>query len=412
MDTINSKKNIIWNMIGTTFNAFNSLFFMMIVTRVNGLKDSGIFTLAFSLACLFCVIGGYEGRVFQVTDVKGEYSDLEYIIHRVITSAVMMLLVISYCIFMKYDTYKTWITILLCFMKCLEYVSDVFYGIFQKNDSLYLVGQSYFFKSLFSLILFISVDLITHNLLLSCISLDVVWILLLILFDLKKLKLHIKESHTFDIKNIILLFKTGFFSFTILFLSIYLVNAQKYALDGLVSEDLQAIFGIILMPATIISLAVQYLLQPILNSMARFYDQGMKREFNGLVLKATLLIFVFGIVCLIGAFLLGVPILSLLYGIDISSYKTLLMLIIAGGILYSFSTLLSAALTTIRYTFIQFIVFSITSIFTFFFSRILIQSLSIYGASLAYLVTMIFQFSLYIGIYLIILRRVHFKESL
>ena len=166
------------------------------------------------------------------------------------------------------------------------------------------------------------------------------------------------------------------------------------------------------MPATIISLAVQYLLQPILNSMANFYAQGMKKEFNGLVLKAILLIFVFGIVCLIGAFLLGVPILSLLYGIDISSYKTLLMLIIAGGVLYSFSTLLSAALTTIRYTFIQFIVFSITSIFTFFFSRLLIQSLSIYGASLAYLVTMIFQFSLYIGIYLIILKRVHFKESL
>ena len=106
MNTINSKKNIIWNMIGTTFNAFNSLFFMMIVTRVNGLKDSGIFTLAFSLACLFCIIGGYEGRVFQVTDVKGEYSDLEYIIHRIVTSTIMMLLVISYCIFMKYDTYK------------------------------------------------------------------------------------------------------------------------------------------------------------------------------------------------------------------------------------------------------------------------------------------------------------------
>ena len=54
------------------------------------------------------------------------------------------------------------------------------------------------------------------------------------------------------------------------------------------------------------------------------------------------------------------------------------MLIIAGGVLYSFSTLLSAALTTIRYTFIQFIVFSITSIFTFFFSRLLIPVFFVY----------------------------------
>ena len=47
MDTSISKKNVIWNMIGTTFNAFNSLFFMMVVTRINGLANSGVFTLAF-----------------------------------------------------------------------------------------------------------------------------------------------------------------------------------------------------------------------------------------------------------------------------------------------------------------------------------------------------------------------------
>ena len=75
----NTKKNVIWNMIGTTANAFNSLFFMIIVTRINGLKDSGVFTLAFSLACLFCFIGNYEGRVFQVTDVKQDFSNKEYI---------------------------------------------------------------------------------------------------------------------------------------------------------------------------------------------------------------------------------------------------------------------------------------------------------------------------------------------
>ena len=81
MDTTISKKNVIWNMIGTTFNAFNSLFFMMVVTRINGLANSGVFTLAFSLACLLCLIGGYEGRDYQVTDVKNEYSDIEYIVH-------------------------------------------------------------------------------------------------------------------------------------------------------------------------------------------------------------------------------------------------------------------------------------------------------------------------------------------
>ncbi len=42
------RKNFIWNTLGTGFNAFNSLFFMIIATRVNGVSQAGIFSIAFS----------------------------------------------------------------------------------------------------------------------------------------------------------------------------------------------------------------------------------------------------------------------------------------------------------------------------------------------------------------------------
>ena len=85
-------------------------------------------------------------------------------------------------------------------------------------------------------------------------------------------------------KNILLLFKSGFFAFSILFLSMYLINAPKYALDGRVSEDLQAIFGIILMPATVISLCAQYLLQPFLAKMSASYKNGNRNMFKKIVI--------------------------------------------------------------------------------------------------------------------------------
>ena len=34
------KKNFIWNTLGTGFNAFNSLFFMIAVTRINGVDNA------------------------------------------------------------------------------------------------------------------------------------------------------------------------------------------------------------------------------------------------------------------------------------------------------------------------------------------------------------------------------------
>ena len=73
------RKNTIWNMIGTGVNAFNSLFLMIIVTRINGVSLAGMFTFAFSTATLFNVIGVYAGRVYQVTD-KDKFNDKEYFV--------------------------------------------------------------------------------------------------------------------------------------------------------------------------------------------------------------------------------------------------------------------------------------------------------------------------------------------
>ena len=48
----NFKKNAIWNTIGITINSFNSLFFLIIINRINGVDIAGIFSFAFSVACL------------------------------------------------------------------------------------------------------------------------------------------------------------------------------------------------------------------------------------------------------------------------------------------------------------------------------------------------------------------------
>ena len=85
MEKTLDKKNVIWNMIGATANAFNSLLFAVIVIRINGASEAGIFTIAFALANWFYVIGVYSGRVFQVTDRTNQNSDTDYIYNRIIT---------------------------------------------------------------------------------------------------------------------------------------------------------------------------------------------------------------------------------------------------------------------------------------------------------------------------------------
>ena len=45
----NLKKNFIWNIIGLTLYGIVSLFLMIIVKHINGLKISGIFSYAYSI---------------------------------------------------------------------------------------------------------------------------------------------------------------------------------------------------------------------------------------------------------------------------------------------------------------------------------------------------------------------------
>lgn len=404
------RKNFIWNIIGTSFNAFNSLFFMIIVTRINGMTESGIFTLAFSLACLLCIIGGYEGRVFQVTDINKEFNDKEYIVHRLITTLLMMTIAFLYTLVKSYDIEKMVITLLLCGMKALEVIADVFYGIVQKNNALYKVGYSLAAKSILSVLFFFIIELFTQNLIYACVSLVLVWSIILLFYDIPQASTFINRKDHIKLDKIILIFRSGFFAFSILFLSMYLINAPRYALDGRVSESLQAIFGIILMPATVISLCAQYLLQPFLGKLSESYKNNNKIAFKKIINFIFIIIFIIGILAVLFCCFLGIPILNMIYGVSLDDYVIHLIIIIIGAICYALGTLLSTALTTIRKTFVQFIIYIITSCFGFLISIFLINDYGLYGATLAYLFIMILQFALYFIFYKIIISKIEFNN--
>ena len=292
---INFKKNFVWNILGTGFNAFNSLFLMIIVTRINGLDQAGIFTIAFSTACILYVIGTFAGRVFQVTEKDSSISDKDFIINRILSVTLMMLSTIIFVKIRRYDEFKANIFILLSMYKGLEAFSDVLYGIMQKRNMLYKAGQSYFIKSLITIIVFCIVDLIFKDLIISCISIIIVWLLVVLIFDFFTIKELINIGEKTNWKNSIKLFKTGFYIFSITFLGLYVMNAPKYAIDSFLENSYQTIFGIIVMPATVIGLFGQFLIHPYLNEFVKLNNCKDYNSLKKLEWKLVKYIILFGI---------------------------------------------------------------------------------------------------------------------
>ena len=62
-----------------------------------------------------------------------------------------------------YSVNKALVILLLCIVKCIEAISDVYYGILQKTQDYNIAGKSMTYKSLISILGFIVIDLFTKK---------------------------------------------------------------------------------------------------------------------------------------------------------------------------------------------------------------------------------------------------------
>ncbi len=406
----NIRKNFLWNAVGSTLNASTSLFFLIIVTRLNGINNAGIFTFAFSTACLLQVIALYYGRAYQVTERNDKISDSDYIYSRYFSCLLMLVVSLAFVFIRGYKLYKIIIILLLTIYKLVEAFSEVVYAIIQKNNDLYKVGISLFFKGLVGLIIFFIVDALTKNLLFSIISLILTNVIILLLYDIRNLRQYNYVKTKFNFSKIKLIFTSGFFTFLFTILTQYVINASKYAIDSNMTDNYQTIFGIILMPATLITLCGQFLVHPFLVMFSDDLKENKIKDFSKLVVKIMFYVLLFGLLADIIAYFIGIPFLELVYNIKLDKYLHALIIIISGATLFGMSYILSNALISMRKTFIQSVIFIIASIFTLFASNKLVVLSGVNGASISYFLTMLLILIMYIIVFVIEIKKL--KKSI
>ena len=389
------KKNFIWNMLGSVTFGFSSLIFMIIVTRINGVNDAGVYTYAFAIACVLAAIGSYCGKTYQVTETDSEISDYDYIYNRTTTFILMQLVGIIICLLNNYDLNKSLIIILLTFYRGIDTLTEASHAITQRNGDLYKTGISMFVKTIVLVFAFLTIDIITKNLLLSCIGLCIINSIFYYIVDYTIAKKYITKQK-YNNKNNIKLLKKGFLLFLYSFLSVYIINSPKYALERFGTEELQAIFGIIVMPASFLSLISVYIVQPFLNKITTNIKEKKYKQLIKLIVKICVAILLFGTFVIGIAYIAGIPVLELVYGIKLNNQILNLLIILVGSILYSFAIIMSAVIIALRSIKEQLIIFIINAIAAYFITDLLVADSLVFGASISYLLIMLLQFILYI----------------
>ena len=388
----------IFNSLGGLLNAFQSVFVLMVLSRVMPtLEEAGVFTFAYSVANLMLDIGRYGMRNYQVTDVKEKYAYSTYFKSRIWTTAAMMAVSVVYVAVRNgiegYTVEKVWIIIFMCLFKAVDSLEDVYLGRYQQVGRLDIAGKCLTVHMLLVILSYVlclvaGADLLTSTIVTTFVSALVTLVLILPTRKMadpdwkSNAKLRSKES------SWPLLWECTGLAIA-LFLSFYQVNCPKYAIDSVMTDVDQANFGFISMPVFFASLICQFLYLPMLTGLAAKFQMNDYEGLKKMIVKVSVLITGACIFIIIGAVIAGIPVLSILYSTDLKPFTIEFYMLMVGSGFMAFATFLGSVLTTIRKQHHMLIGYVVTTIPEFIAVDRFVGEWGLNGASLVFTLTML-----------------------
>lgn len=348
-------------------NSFQAVVILLVISRIDNITDAGTFVIAYAVANLLIMIGKYGIRQYQVSDVRGQFSFHEYLTLRIITTILMIAAAFIYILFLymngSYDINKSAAVLLICGLKAVDAFEDVFHGMFQQHGRLDIAGKILTLRLFLYIIEYMLVYYFTHDLILTSAVCLITTLLLSIFLNGSVMKVFRQED--VSVSETSAHPQAGFFHLTFshlkelamdcfplfisTFLMAYVANAPKYSIDIVLSSHDQAQFNYIFMPVFVISLLSTFIYQPMINRLAVIWHENKLSQFWHLILRQTIIIGVLTLLAMFGGYLLGIPVLSLLYAVDLSAYRTELVILLLGGGMLALVNFFTMVITVTRY---------------------------------------------------------------
>lgn len=342
----------VWNALAGAVNASEAVLLSMVVTRTDGIADAGVLSIAFAVGNLMMTIGKFGVRNYQATDLKGRFSFSDYFWARIFTAGVMVLSCagyLLYCIWSRgYGRYKAVVVAAVCLIYAAESVEDVFWGFYQQRMALDVGAKVFVCRWGLVLAAFILSLAAGKGLQKAAVAGVFVNTAAFAVLNIAAFcGFHEKIGRLHPGRTAKLLRQCAPLA-VVSFLTFYLVNAPKYAIDRYLPQEVQACFGFVAMPVFVVELLNSFLYQPTLVKAAWEWKEGKRAAFQKRVLVQCLWIAGMTAGCIAGAALCGVPVLSVLFHTDLSGYRAELLILLFGGGMLAYSGYFCVLLTMMR----------------------------------------------------------------
>lgn len=377
------KSSYIWNSMSSVAKAAQLSIFVALISRATNQGDAGIMSLAFSIAYMMRTIGDYSIRNFQVTDTSGKYKFADYFTSRIITLLIMVICSLVYVIPKAYGSEKTITILIICVYMGIDAMEDVIHGMFQQRDRLDIAAFTEFIRYFCGIVVFGGAIFFTRRLWAATLTLTIFSTVLCLFLNYPFMRTWDKVEISKDTCKVRGLLLEGFPLFLSAFLSAYINNAPKDAIDKVLDNEMQGYFGMIFMPVFVVNLLSTMVYRPITVELAQEYDQDVKKYVKN-INKQYLIITGITALCILGTAMLGIPVLSLFYKVSLEQYWLSLVILIFGGGLSASISFSSILLTIQRKQNAMIIAYGIAAAVSVILSVYFVKNWNILGASLLY----------------------------
>lgn len=399
------KKVYFWTVLAGMTYAGSSFLMSMVVSSFMGAAAAGVLAIAVSIGNQLVTVGYYNMRPFQVSDVREKYSFSQYAGFRLQTILLMLAVALVWVLAGGYRGEKMLAILFMAVFKVGESLSDLLEGRYQQKERYDVSCRGVFVKTVLYLLAFFLTLFLTKNLMGAIAAMAIVYLLSIWIIDRVLMPNFGGFSLEFSWKISRALMMECLPVFLNSFFMTYIANASKYAMDRYYENEYLGIFNALYMTAFVVNLFSGFILKPMITPLSLKYDQGDLHGFSEAVCRQGLIIAALTVLCIGGAWLLGLPVLGLLFGLDLTGYKTALCIIVAGGAFTAVYQLLQYVVVIMRHQNGCLLACISTAILTFIFTPVLVRKYGILGGAVGYFFSMAFMSALILIIWLYYMRK-------
>jgi O-antigen/teichoic acid export membrane protein len=352
----------------------------------------GQFTLGLAISAPIFLFTSLQLRSVQATDARYEFRFADYFTLRILATALGLCIVVALFPFATDSPTVRAVVLLISVAKCVECMSDVIAGLLQREERLDRAATSLILRGVAAALTFSLTYFYFHSLVLTVAGMAGAWLAVLVLYDIPKARALLKAGDGFfrfapqTLRKLLMLSLPLGWAATIGSLTL---NIPRYILQHDMGLADQGIFASLAYLIVAINMVIVALTQSVTTRLSCIYAEGDLKRFRQLLVKLSMLGVLIAVAGVPLAFMVGRPLLTLLYRPEYGNHVGLFALFVGTAGVSTIGSFLFCGACAARAFRIQLPVYFLAMLVALLASAVLVPHHGMMGAGVALLLSAI-----------------------